>query len=168
MLTIESVVGNIFENKKLMTRFKQMDTQEKSERLKISRLELERGRVRRKTDRGTDVGLVLGYDQKLHHGDVIVRNRKKFIIIEQLPEKVLYVKLRELKGDIIDLVMLGHIIGNRHKPIMINDDVISFPVQSDSEVDAFRKLLSGFTNNLEIEVKEQIFQPQTGLYMHEH
>ena len=168
MLTIAYIIGNIFADKKLMTRFKKMDAQKKCERLKISRLEMERSRMRKKTDRGTDVGLVLDSGTALHHGDVLVLNSKKFIIIEQLPEKVLCIKMRNLKENPSGLVTLGHIVGNRHKPIVINDDVLSFPIQADSEVDVFKKLLSVFMNNLELEVNEQIFQPQHGTYMHEH
>ncbi len=167
MLTITSIIGNIFDDKKLMTKFKQMESKS-CERLKISRLELERGRIRKKTDRGTDIGLVLDSGTRLHHGDVIVSNLKKFIIIEQLPEKVISIKIRKLKENLPGLVTLGHIIGNRHKPIVIKDDVLSFPIQADSEVEVFEKLLSGVMNNLELEVEEQIFQPQHGMYMHEH
>ncbi len=168
MLTITSIIGNIFDDKKLMTKFKQMESRKRCQRLKISRLELERSRIRKKTDLGTDIGLILDSGTRLHHGDVIVSNLKKFIIIEQLPEKVISIRIRELKKNPTGLVTLGHIIGNRHKPIVINDDVLYFPVQAYSEVEIFKKLLVGVMNNLEIEVGEQIFQPQHGMYMHEH
>jgi urease accessory protein len=168
MLTITSIIGNIFDDKKLMTKFKQMESRKRCQRLKISRLELERSRIRKKTDLGTDIGLILDSGTRLHHGDVIVSNLKKFIIIEQLPEKVISVRIRQLKKNPNGLVILGHIIGNRHKPIVINDDILYFPVQAYSEVEIFKKLLVGVMNNLEIEVGEQIFQPQHGVYMHEH
>lgn len=168
MLTITSIIGNISDDKKLMTKFKQMESRKRCERLKISRLELERSRIRKKTDLGTDIGLVLDSGTRLHHGDVIVSNLKKFIVIEQLPEKVISIKIKNLKDNPSRSVTLGHIIGNRHKPIVINDDVLSFPIQADSEVEIFKKLLSGVMNNLELKVEEQIFQPQHGMYMHEH
>jgi len=168
MLTITSIIGNIFDNKKLMTKFKQMESRKSCERLKFSRLELERGRIRKKTDLGTDIGLVLDSGTRLHHGDVIVSNLKKFIVIEQLPEKVISIKIKNLKDNPSRSVTLGHIIGNRHKPIVINDDVLSFPIQADSEVEVFKKLLSGVMNNVELKVEEQIFQPQHGMYVHEH
>ena len=168
MLTITSIIGNISDDKKLMTKFKQMESRKSCERLKISRLELERSRIRKKTDLGTDIGLVLDSGTRLHHGDVIVSNLKKFIVIEQLPEKVISIKIKNLKDNPSRSVTLGHIIGNRHKPIVINDDVLSFPIQADSEVEVFKKLLSGVMNNLELKVEEQIFQPQHGMYMHEH
>ena len=168
MLTITSIIGNISDDKKLMTKFNQMESRKSCERLKISRLELERGRIRKKTDLGTDIGLVLDSGTRLHHGDVIVSNLKKFIVIEQLPEKVISIKIKNLKDNPARSATLGHIIGNRHKPIVINDDVLSFPIQADSEVEIFKKLLSGVMNNLELKVEEQIFQPQHGMYMHEH
>ena len=168
MLTITSIIGNIFDDKKLMTKFKQMESRKNCERLKFSRLELERGRIRKKTDLGTDIGLVLDSGTRLHHGDVIVSNLKKFIVIEQLPEKVISIKIMKLKDNPSRSITLGHIIGNRHKPIVINDDVLSFPIQADSEVEVFKKLLSGIMNNLELKVEEQIFQPQHRMYMHEH
>ncbi|TLX66772.1 MAG: Urease accessory protein, partial [Thaumarchaeota archaeon] len=114
MITITSIIGNIFDDKKLMTKFKQMESRKNCERLKFSRLELERGRIRKKTDLGTDIGLVLDSGTRLHHGDVIVSNLKKFIVIEQLPEKVISIKIMKLKDNPSRSTTLGHIIGNRH------------------------------------------------------
>jgi len=168
MLTITSVKGNIFDDKKLMAKFKQMESKKRCERLKISRLELERSRIRKKTDFGTDVGLILDSGTRLYHGDVIASNTDKFIMIEQLPEKVISIKIKKLKKSPTVLITLGHIIGNRHKPIVIDNDILYFPIQAHSEVEVFKKLLLDVVNNLEIEVKEQIFQPQHGMYLHEH
>jgi len=166
MLTITSIMGNIFDNKKLMAKFKQMESKKRCERLKIARLELERSRIRKKTDFGTDVGIILDSGRRLYHGDVIVSNTNKFIMIEQLPEKVISIGIGKLKKNPTGLITLGHIIGNRHKPIVINNDILYFPIQAYSEVEVFKKLLD--VDNLDIEVGEQIFQPQHGMYMHEH
>lgn len=168
MLTARSRVGNIFEDTKLMRKFKLMESSGSCERLKISRLETERSRIRKKTDLGTDIGLVLDSGTVLKHGDVILSNSKKIIIIDQLPEKVIRIEISGLIKDPIALVTLGHVIGNRHKPIEIKENSIYFPIQADSEVEIFKKLLSGIANNLELKAEEQIFQPQHGKYMHEH
>ena len=168
MLTITSVKGNIFDNKKLMAKFKQMESKKRCERLKVARLELERSRIRKKTDFGTDVGLILDSGTRLFHGDVIVSNINKFIMVEQLPEKVISIRIRKLKKNPTRLITLGHIIGNRHKPIVINNDTMYFPIQVYSEVEVFKKLLFDVVTNLDLEVGEQIFQPQHGMYMHEH
>lgn len=167
MLTITSVMGNIFDDKKLMAKFRQMESKKRCERLKISRLELERSRIRKKTDFGTDVGLILDSGTRLYHGDILVSNTNKFIMIEQLPEKVISIKIKKLKKNPTGLIMLGHIIGNRHKPIIINNDTLYFPIQAQSEVEVFKKLLDVVTD-LDLEIGEQIFQPQHGMYVHEH
>jgi len=166
MLTVTTIVGNIFHDKELMNKFKQMESQKKCERMKILRHELERGRIRKTTDFGTDIGLIL--NSQLYHGDVIVADQERIIIVEQIPEKVLSIKIENLRDNPDNLIALGHIIGNRHKPIMINNDILSFPIHSDSEVEVFKKLFSGIINDSEFVVEEQIFQPQHGMYMHEH
>jgi len=66
------------------------------------------------------------------------------------------------------MVLLGHIIGNRHRPISIKGDEISFPIQADSEKEIFTKLFQSIISHIHITVEEQIFSPQLGADVHEH
>ena len=59
-------------------------------------MELEKKILRRKTDRGTDVGISLDSGIHLHHGDVIGNEEIK-ILLEQTPEKVISVKLKKIR-----------------------------------------------------------------------
>ena len=161
MLEVNSLMGNIFHDKEFNDLKK-----ENFEKLKISRMELEKRILRRKTDRGTDVGLNLDPGVKLRNGDII-KNGDTKIIVEQLPEKIIIVKLKNKKmADV--MVLLGHIIGNRHRPISIQGDEISFPIQADSEKEVFTKLFQSIINHIDITVEEQIFFPQLGADVHEH
>ena len=161
MLEVNSPVGNIF----LDEGFDELKSGN-FEKLKISRMELEKRILRRKTDRGTDVGLNLEPGVKLRHGDVI-KNGDMKIVIEQLPEKIITVRLKNKKMTDV-MVLLGHIIGNRHRPISIQGDEISFPIQADSEKEIFTKLFQSIINHIDITVEEQIFSPQLGADVHEH
>ena len=161
MLEVNSPIGNIF----LDEEFDELKSGN-SEKLKISRMELEKRILRRKTDRGTDVGLNLEPGVKLRHGDVI-KNGDMKIVVEQLPEKIITVKLKNKKMTDV-MVLLGHIIGNRHRPISIQGDEISFPIQADSEKEVFTKLFQSIINHIEMTVEEQIFSPQSGADVHEH
>ncbi len=136
------------------------------EKLKISRMELEKRIFRRKTDRGTDVGLNLDPGVKLRHGDVI-KNGDMRIVVEQLPEKIITVRLKNKKMTDV-MVLLGHIIGNRHRPISIKNNEISFPIQADSEKEVFTKLFQSIINHIEMTVEERIFSPHSGADVHEH
>lgn len=161
MLEVNVPVGNIFLDEGL--------DELKSgnfERLKLSRMELEKRILRRKADRGTDVGLKLDPGVKLRHGDVINNGNMK-IIVEQLPEKVISVRLKT--KDMVDvMVILGHTIGNRHRPISIQREVISFPIQADSEKEIFTKLFQSIINHIVITIEEQIFLPHSGADIHGH
>ena len=161
MLEVNSPIGNIFVDEG----FDELKNGN-CEKLKISRMELERRILRRKTDRGTDVGLNLEPGVKLRHGDVI-KNGDMEIVVEQLPEKIITVKLKNKKMTDV-MVLLGHIIGNRHRPISIKDDEVSFPIQADSEKDVFTKLFQNIINYIEITAEEKIFFPHSGADVHEH
>ena len=161
MLEVNSPVGNIF----LDEGYDELKNGN-CEKLKISRMELERRILRRKTDRGTDVGLNLEPGVKLRHGDVI-KNGDMKIVVEQLPEKIITVRLKNKKMTDV-MVLLGHIIGNRHRPISIKNNEISFPIQADSEKEVFTKLFQEIINHIEMTVEERIFSPHSGADVHEH
>ena len=161
MLEVNSPIGNIFVDEG----FDELKNGN-CEKLKISRMELERRILRRKTDRGTDVGLNLEQGVKLRHGDVI-KNGDMKIVVEQLPEKIITVRLKNKKmADV--MLLLGHIIGNRHRPISIKGDEVSLPIQADSEKDVFTKLFQNIINHIEITIEEKIFFPHSGADIHEH
>jgi len=157
VLNINSILGNIFKDTNL--------EYESFEKLIISRIDLEKRILRKKTNLGTDVGINLNSSTKLQHGDIIGNHETK-IIVEQMPEKIISVKLKENDEKIA--ILLGHIIGNRHRPIAIKDKMILFPIQEDSELDIFQKLLKEIIDHIELKIEEEIFLPHTSADVHEH
>lgn len=170
IVTVHSVLGNVFHNRRLSSKRARMKEAGACESLPVSRAEMERLRLMRKTDMGTEVGIVLEPGNKLEHGDVLLDDGKKFIVVEQTPEKVASVRIKEKDPDKIARLsaLVGHAIGNRHRPIAVNDDgSITFPVMADSELDLFRKLLPA--GKIELEIETRIFQPTEGAaHTHEH
>ena len=164
MLAVTSVAGNIT-NGRLAAKYRRAKATGNCERLLVSRIEMERLRLRRRTDKGTDIGLVLQAGSRLHHGDVLAA-KEKFIIVEQLPEKVVSVRLK--RGSLEKMIglaaLIGHVIGNRHRPIAVDHEAISFPVQAESEVDTFRKLLPA---GVKMEITEDVFLPAGEIHAHE-
>ena len=157
MIIINSILGNIFKGENL--------EKENFEKLIISRIDLEKRILRKKTDLGIDIGINLDSSIKLQHGDIIGNNETK-IIVEQIPEKVISVKLKENNENIA--ILLGHIIGNRHRPISIEDKMILFPIQEDSELEIFQRLFKEIIDHIELKIEEEIFLPHTSADVHEH
>jgi urease accessory protein len=167
MIAISSVIGNIFQDKELAVKFEKLQKTMVCEVLRFTRSELDKTRFRKQTEKGTDIGCILDSEHKLRNGDVLYSNPEKFIVIEQIPEKVISIKIKVNSEEI--LVKLGHIIGNRHRPIQIDKNgQIFFPIFADSELDTFKKLFSEIIDHLEMKVEKRIFEPKYGMDVHEH
>ncbi len=159
MLKFTAPVDNIYNTKKNHT----YDT---LEQLQLPRSDLDKRILRKKTDNGTDIGIQLDPGIALHHGDIFKDNDVE-ILITQLPEKTLSIKCMSL--DRLDVfVLLGHIIGNRHRPISIQNNVVTFPIQSDTEKTTFEKLFHDVLPYIEMTIQEQIFLPHQSADVHGH
>ena len=133
------------------------------ERVDISRMEMQRRVLRLVTNTGRDVGFNLDSGTRLRHGD-IMQDGNTTIVIYQTSEKVVIVKPRD--NTLQSLTILGHIIGNLHRPISINHDEIIFPIQADSELELFAKLFGD--RILHMEVRRQVFIPEASADVHGH
>ena len=165
MLIVNTILGNIYKDDQLAKKIEDSKKQGKFRRLLLSRIEMEKTRLRKKTDDGFDIGFILEPGTKLQHGDVISESDET-ILIEQLPEKTLVVKFKENRKGLFLLV--GHIIGNRHRPISIRNETISFPIHDDSEMELFERLFHEVIHEIDLSIDEQRFSPHTSMDVHEH
>ncbi len=165
MLIVNTILGNIYKDDQLAKKIEDSKKRGKFRRLSLSRIEMEKTRLRKKTDDGFDIGFVLEPGTKLQDGDVISESDET-ILIEQLPEKTLTVKFKENRKDLFLLV--GHIIGNRHRPISIKNETISFPIHDDSEMELFERLFHEVIHEIDLSIDEQCFIPHTSMDVHEH
>ena len=165
MLIVNTILGNIYKDSKLAKKIEDAIQRGKFRRLILSRTEMEKSRLRKKTEDGFDVGLALDWGTKLQHGDIISESTE-IILIEQLPEKILIVKFRE--NDKALFLLIGHIIGNRHRPISIKNECISFPIHDDSEMELFERLFHEVIDKIDLSIEEQRFIPHVSMDVHEH
>nr|AIE94313.1 Urease accessory protein (ureE) [uncultured marine thaumarchaeote AD1000_44_E12] len=115
-----------------------------------------------------EIGLSLEAGTILHTGDVL-SNGTGLILVNQLPEKVLHVKAKNDNESLSVYVQLGHIIGNRHRPISISTDgSVMFPIHDDSEVELFTKLFHEIIDHITLTIQEHVFVANQGMNVHEH
>lgn len=166
MIRITSVRGNINTDNKLNQYF--LSKSSDIELLELTRLELEKTRLRKKTDKGTDLGIIL--KKKLQDGDVL--DSDQFIVVKQSEEMVACITLQELPTSPAELygllASIGHIIGNRHRPISIENEKIYFPIHDESEIQTFEELLEKHAKRIRLKMNQQVFKPQDGMNVHEH
>ena len=171
MITIDSVIGNINKNINLHEKYMEMYHKKVCEVVKISRLESQRVRMRKTSNKGTDIALILPQGTQLRHGDVIMVTEEKMVIVEMEPENVAVIEIKDnvRNHDIIEIpVRVGHTIGNLHRPLKLERNKIYFPIQADSELEMFRKLFAPIAEHLEINKTKMVFEPEEGTAIHEH
>ena len=117
---------------------------------------------------GEDIAVSLPPGDALHDGDVLDAGDGGRILVEQAPETV--ATARPGDGGSAAAFLVGHIVGNRHRPISVSADgaSISFPLQADSEADVFRSLFSRVGGGVELWVSEEVFRPHGGADVHGH
>ena len=167
MLIVNSVLGNVHHETSIKEKTEQAKLNVTLKKLFLTRSEMEKSRLQKTTEDGLELGLVFEPGKTLQTGDVLNANSDT-IMIHQLPEKVLHVRVTEENNPTL-LVQVGHIIGNRHRPISISDDgTIIFPIHNDGELDLFKELFHDIVDHLELQVSEEIFTSNKGMNSHEH
>ena len=168
---MDSVLGNINNDMKLKEKYGEMTARQVCEKIKISRLESERVRMRKLSDKGTDVALTLPPGTRLRHGDVIIITENKMVVVGIEPEDVIMIEIRDNihQDDIVEVpVRVGHTIGNLHRPIRLEGNKIYFPIQADTELEMFKKLFEPINEHLDIKKTTMVFEPEDGTEIHEH
>jgi len=168
MLVVDSILGNAYDENNLSQKIENANQNQTLKRLFLSRSQMEKSRLRAETEDGTEIGLSLEPGTVLHNGDVLEIN-SNLIVIHQLPEKIIRVTINENHWSPNLLVNLGHIIGNRHRPISITSDgCIIFPIHDEDEVELFEQLFSEIIHEISLNVEDEIFVPNQGMNAHEH
>ena len=168
MLVVDSILGNAYDGNNISEKIENAKENQTLKRLFLSRNQMEKSRLRTETEDGTEIGLSLEPGTVLQNGDVLEID-SNLIIIHQLPEKIIRVKINENNWSPNLLVQLGHIIGNRHRPISITSDgCIIFPIHDEDEVELFEQLFSDIIHQISLNVEDEIFVPNQGMNVHEH
>ena len=168
MLLVDSILGNVYDGNNISQKIEDAKESKTLKRLFLSRPQMEKSRLRTETEDGTEIGLSLEPGTILHNGDVLEID-SNLIIIHQLPEKIIRVTINENNLSPNLLVQLGHIIGNRHRPISITSDgCIMFPIHNEDEVELFEQLFSDIIHQISLNVEDEIFVPNQGMNVHEH
>ena len=171
MIHIDKIIGNINSDSHLKDRYQYMLKSDHVERIEITRLESERSRIRKVSDKGTDLVLTMIPGSHINDGDVLLLTEEKMVIAKRVSENVAIISLKEnISADQLfeTAIKIGHTIGNMHRPIKIANGKIYFPIQAQSEIELFKKLFSNLRDNLDIKSENIIFEPQPGYDVHGH
>lgn len=147
------------------------------DRVRMTRAELEKSRIRKTTEGGADIAVSLPAGTVLRDGDLLdAGGGERRILVEQEPEKVATARPVGAGGGgkggsaAAAAFLVGHVVGNRHRPISVSADgsSISFPLQAESEAEVFRSLFGRIEGGVELRVSEEVFRPHGGADVRGH
>jgi urease accessory protein len=171
MITISSIIGNLYHDSNLRKQYEEMSSRSLCESIRINRMEAQRVRMRKRSSKETDIALTMSPGTRLRHGDVLMAANDKMITIELEPENLAVIQVKDNihEHDAVQVpVTIGHAIGNLHRPIKLEGRKIYFPLQTDSEIEMFKKIFGGLLDHLEITQAKMVFEPEEGTDVHEH
>ena len=194
MLTITTVIGNIKKEPQLHQKYEESVKKNTVENVVIQRSETEKVRMRKVSDKETDIGFILPSRTHLKDGDVVFLDDTKMIVIKLSPELVAILNIKnhlhnhhdhdhdhkhehdhdhnhdhDNNDDLTNVaIKVGHTIGNLHRPLKIENRDIIFPIQSPDEINLFLRLLSDLKDYIEIRSELLIFEPDQGFDIHAH
>jgi urease accessory protein len=155
----------------LHEKYEDMMKKDKVEKIQLSRLDADRTRIRKLSNKGTDLALTMERGSHINEGDVLLLTDEKMIIVKRESENVAIISLNNdvsAKQFMETAIKLGHIIGNMHRPIKVTNNKVYFPIQSDSEIELFKKLFHNLTQDIDIKNENMIFEPDPGYNIHGH
>jgi urease accessory protein len=171
MIHINKIIGNINSDSDLHDKYQTMVKNDSVEKIQISRLEADRTRIRKLSNKGMDLALTMIPGSHINDGDVVLLTEEKMVIVKRESENVAIISLNNdisAKQILETAIKLGHIIGNMHRPIKVTDNKVYLPIQSDSEIELFMKLFHNFRQNIDIKNENIIFEPDLGYDIHGH
>jgi urease accessory protein len=172
MITVNQSLGNINKNSNLRKKYEEMFKNNLCEKVVITRMETEKLRMRKSTDKKTDVAFMFERNPNLRNDDVIFMDDKKMILLTLESEAVAIITFKsyyEDKENIFPLsVKIGHSLGNLHRPIKVTKNQVIFPIQAETELEMLKKMFSSFSKFLDIQSDNMIFEPDEGSNIHEH
>ena len=171
MIHINKILGNINSDSYLQEKYQDMKKKDKVEKIELNRLESGRIRIRKVSDKGTDLALTLNPGSHIYDGDVILVAEETMVIAKRESENVAIISLNnDISAEqILDMaIKLGHIIGNMHRPIRVINNKVYFPIQSDSEIELFKRLFYNLGQDIDIKTENIVFEPDLGYDIHGH
>ncbi|BAZ48126.1 hypothetical protein NIES4103_07310 [Nostoc sp. NIES-4103] len=131
----QTYLGNYLEDVSLSERIEKTRSLGLCLEVHISQTDSRKGRIHTYSTSGVTVGIIKNRDWSLREGDVLETEQGKLLIVYLQDEKVMVLTFTEpVTQNPIELIHLGHVLGNHHWPIIVQDNKLYIQLVADVEV----------------------------------
>ncbi len=127
-------LGNIQADKDLSTQIAEARKANQCLEVTIERKDCRKGRIFTQSASGQSVGIVKGRDWQLRDGDVLKTRRDRTVLVSLQKQQVIALQFEQKAyNSPVQLVNLGHTMGNHHWPIMLQGETLYVEVSGNAE-----------------------------------
>jgi urease accessory protein len=136
MITIaQTFLGNALKDVALQQRVEHARKMGECLEVELTQNDSLKSRIRAKSPDGTTVGIIKARGWNVAEGDVFETESKQVVVVRLQAQEVMVLRVAsECSGYGIELVHLGHVLGNHHYPITISPDCIYVQLVADKTV----------------------------------
>ncbi len=121
----QTYLGNLAEDTNLAQRVKSVRDLDQCLEVYLSQTDSPKGRIQAQSTSGITVGIIKSRDWSLRQEDVFVTESGNLLLIHLQEQRLMVLSFTEPVADrAIELVHLGHVLGNHHWPITIGKNKI--------------------------------------------
>lgn len=160
----QTYLGNINHNSQLNELIKQ----ERYLKVLLQQSDRNKGRIHAHSTCGVTVGIIKSRDRSLENGDLFRSDCDQLILIQLQASELMILDLASLKNiNAVQLVSLGHVLGNHHYPITIHDQKIYIQLTTDKLI--LEKLIHDLAiADLQISYNDSLPDPELAFMTHQH
>ncbi len=132
----QKYLGNIAEDSNLEQKVKIARDTNRYLEVYLQQSDCAKSRILTRATSGEAIGIIKSRDLVLRSGDVLETATSNLLLVKLEQEKLMFISFEEPLNDnyAMDLVRLGHILGNHHYPIKINKNKICVCPITDAEI----------------------------------
>ncbi len=162
----KTYLGNIQENVALGEKLKA--SKEICLEVNLSQSDRRKGRIYVQSTAGMAVGIIKSRDWLLREGDVLETEQGKLLLVHLQPQELMVLSFTpSVVNNPIELIHLGHVLGNHHYPIVVKDNKIYLQLIVDKEI--MEKTIRNFAiPGLQIDYEELFEDDRFSFSEHHH
>ncbi len=123
-LIAKKYLGNINRNPELAEIVNHAKKANKCLEIELQKRDRAKGRILAKSLSGVSIGIIKNRELLLESGDILEAENGNLLLINLQQEKLMVLKFTNSNHNALKLVQLGHLLGNNHYPIKIEDNKI--------------------------------------------
>ena len=162
----QTYLGTIKENLALAEKLKA--SKDVCLEVNLSQIDRGKGRIHAQSTNGIAVGIIKSRDWLLREGDVLETEQGKLVLVHIQAQELIVLSFAESAvNNPIELIHLGHVLGNHHYPIIVKDNKIYLQLIVDKEV--IEATIGNFNiPGLQIDYEEQAEGDRFSFSQHHH